>query len=110
LKFEIALGSAVDEKIESMAEVFHRYIPSLASIERAAEKKAAAERRKQEIERREAEKRSASRLARRGVTALRRERAAHEKIKRLRLEMQVARERGELISREVVLKQRASSL
>ena len=45
------------------------------------------------------------RLARRGLGALRREQTAHEKTKRMRLEMQLAVERGELISKEVVDRQ-----
>ena len=44
-------------------------------------------------------------LARRGLGALRREQTAHEKTKRMRLEMQLAVERGELISKEVVERQ-----
>ena len=45
------------------------------------------------------------RLARRGLGALRREQTAHEKTKRMRLEMQLAVERGELISKGVVERQ-----
>ena len=94
----------VDEK-SNVAEVIHRYEPSPLWAEKAAAKKAEAERRAAEKRRAEAAKRSASRLANRGVTSLRRERTAHEKIKRLRTEMEVAVERGQLVEREVVLRQ-----
>jgi hypothetical protein len=88
-----------------MAEVVHRYEPSPLSVEKAAERKAAQQRRAEEAKRKETEKRAASRSAHRGAATLRKERTAHEKLKRLRLEMQVAAERGELIERETVLKQ-----
>ncbi len=45
--------------------------------------------------------------ARRGLGALRREQTAHEKAKRLRLEMQLAVERGELVRKDLVLQQAA---
>ena len=107
-QFEIALLTAIDEKIESMAVVVHKYERDPAAVaEKAAERKAAEKRRAAEAKRKEAEKRSASRMAHRGAAILRKERAAHEKLKRLRLEMQVAAERGELIERETVLKQAA---
>jgi hypothetical protein len=44
-------------------------------------------------------------LARRGIVSLRREQTAHEKTKRMRLEMQLAVERGELIRKDLVEKQ-----
>ena len=101
----IALLTMVDEK-SHVAEVIHRYQrDSQAAEERAAERKAAQERREAEAKRKEGEKRAASRLSNRGVTGLRRERTAHEKIKRLRTEMEVAVERGQLVEREVVLRQ-----
>ena len=43
--------------------------------------------------------------ARQGMVSLRREQTAHEKKKRMRLEMQLALERGELIKKEIVLRQ-----
>jgi hypothetical protein len=94
----------VDEK-SHVAEVIHRYEPSPLSVEKAAERKAAEKRRSEEAKRKEAEKRAASRSAHRGAAGLRRERTKFERVKRLRLEMQVAERRGELISRETVLKQ-----
>ena len=89
-----------------MAVVVHKYQADPATLAaKAAEREAAQQRREAEAKRKEAEKRSASRSIHRGAAGLRRERTAHEKIKRLRTEMEVARERGELIKRETVLKQ-----
>ena len=88
-----------------MAVVTHRYEPSPLSVEKAAERKAAAKRRAAESKRKEEAKRSASRSANRGAAGLRKERTKFEKVRRLEKEMQVAERRGELIEREVVLRQ-----
>ena len=90
-----------------MAEVVHRYIPSQVSIEKAAEKRREAERRAEEKRRAEEAKRAAARVANRGSTALRRETTKFERVKRPEREMEVAERRGELIEREVVLRQAA---
>ena len=88
-----------------MATVVHRYEPSPLSVEKAAAKKAEAERRAEAARRKELARRTERRSANRGAAGLRREKTALERVKRLRLEMEVAAKRGELIERELVLRQ-----
>ena len=103
----LALGAMVDEK-SHVAEVIHRYERDPGAVaERAAEREAAEKRREEEARRKEEAKRAAARLAHRGAATLRKERAAFERVKRLRLEMEVAVRRGTLIERELVLRQTA---
>ena len=93
---------------QAMAVVVHKYErDSAAAAEKEQRRAEQARFTEAEAKRKEAEKRAASRSAHRGAAGLRRERTAHEKLKRMRLEMEVAAQRGELIEREVVLRQAA---
>jgi len=83
-----------------MAEVIHRYVRDPLSEAEKAERQEAAQRKAEE-------KRATTRLAQRGAATLRRERAAHERTKRLEREMLIAIWRGELIERAWVVRQAA---
>ena len=91
-----------------MAEVIHRYVRDPQAVaEKAAEREAAEKRRQEAAERKEAAERSASRSTWRGIAGLRKEKMEHEKTKRLEREMEIAARRGELVEKEVVLRQAA---
>ena len=97
--------------VRLMAIVEHRYVrdPQLAAEREAAakHKEAAAKKREEAAKRRQAAKQAASRASRRGVAGLRREKMMHERVRRLEREMQIARQRGELIEKVVVQRQAA---
>lgn len=89
-----------------MAEVVHRYVRDPAAAAEKEQRRAEeAKIREAEAKRKELVRQSERRSANRGSAGLRKERTALERTRRLKLEMELAERRGQLVERAVVLQQ-----